>query len=392
MTTPLRIALPKFVLPKIAVPLTLATMVAGSARVRADTPTPKTSAVMERTPEKQSSEESPTEKEKESSEETIELKPSALATAAAVVPGLVLHGFGHYVAGDKDTAWSLFAWQGVGLGMMIASGAAIGLTGASRYGNEITIPALVTGSGIFLNTAFADIYGTASGGRTSRYAIPPSLSVAAGYGYIDDPQFDYTHFSVVGASYRRDAIGVSPSLWTALDANNQRARLPVTYRLLDNNAGDFLQTQVAATYHRYGDDGFACAIGEWSIGGRLNSSQLGASLAGSFTSASIGYALHRTSYDIAGVPADTIGLLLARFGYGLYLPNNGEVEGYYEHRRDGFSAGLSPSSRNGSGFLGHFGVSMRQPLSDSFAVLLRSEIGSAWVSSVGIEFRQRANQ
>jgi hypothetical protein len=276
--------------------------------------------------------------------------------------------------------------------MMIASGAAIGLTGASRYGNEITIPALVTGSGIFLNTAFADIYGSATGGRASRYAMPPSLSVTAGYGYINDPQFDYTHFSVVSASYRRDAIGVSPSLWTALDADNQRARLPVSYRLLDDNAGDFLQAQVAATYHRYGDDGFACTVGEVSIGGRLNSSQLGASLAGSFTSASIGYALHRTSYDVEGVPADTIGLLLARFGYGLYLPNNGEVEGYYEHRRDGFSAGLSPSPRNGSGFLGHFGVAVRQPLSDRFAVQLRSEIGAAWVSSVGIEFRQRASQ
>ncbi len=336
---------------------------------------------------KATAEDAGTELEVQASEEST---PRALSTVAAVIPGLVIHGFGHYVAGDKDTAWRLFAWQGVGLGIMIASGATIGLTGASRYGNELTIPALVTGTGIFLNTAYADIYGSATGGRASTYAPRPTLSATVGYGYVDDPQFDYTHFSVVSGLYVRDALRVAPSLWTALDADNQRARLPIRYRQIDNKAGDFLQGQVAATYHRYGDDGFACTIGELSVGGRLNSSHLGASLAGSYTTATVGYALHRTSYDVA--PADTIGLLLVRFGYGLYLPKNGEIEGYYQHRRDGFAAGLSPSPGNGSGFLGHFGLALRQPVSDRFAISLRSEIGSAWVATGGIEIRTGSAQ
>jgi len=313
--------------------------------------------------------------------------PSALATVAAVVPGLVLHGLGHYVAGDKKTAKRLFAWEGVGLGLMIVSGATIGLTGASRYGNEVTIPMLVTGTGIFLNTAVADIYGSATGGRVPRYAAPPDFSVTAGYAYIDDPQFSYTHFSVVGASYVRGRIELAPSLWTALGADNQRARVPIRYHFLDSGVGDFLQGGAAVTYHRYGDDGFASVVGELNLGGRLNSSRLGASLAGSFATASIGYGLHRTSYDITNVPADTIGLLIARFGYGLYLPHSGEIEAYYQHRRDGFSAGLSPGTRNGSGFLGHFGLALRQPVSGRLALSLRTEIGAAWVSTVGLEFR-----
>tara|TARA_R110002096_G_scaffold171490_4_gene344460 strand:- start:79008 stop:80159 length:1152 start_codon:yes stop_codon:yes gene_type:complete len=315
------------------------------------------------------------------------MKSGPLAAAAAVMPGLVIHGFGHYVAGDKKTAMRLLAWQGVGLGLMVASGSTIALTGASRYGNELTIPLLITGTGIFLNTAYADIYGSATGGRAPRYATPPEFTVTAGYGYIDDPQFDYTHFSVVSASYIRGTIGLTPSLWTALDADNQRARLPLRYRLLDNRAGDFLELGTALTYHRYGDDGFTSTVGELSIGGRINSSQLGASLAGSFSSATLGYALHRTSYDVDDVSSDTIALLIARFGYGLYLPKGGELEGYYQHRRDGYTAGLSPSPRNGSGFLGHFGIALRQPISDRFAVALRTEIGSAWVSTAGLEFR-----
>ncbi len=124
--------------------------------------------------------------------------------------------------------------------------------------------------------------------------------------------------------------------------------------------------------------------------GRLDAKSFGTSLSGSYATLHLGYALHLTGYDVAGAEADTIGPLLARFGYGLYLPRGGTIEGYYGHRRDGYSAGLSPSSRNGSGFLGHFGVAVRQPLSDRFALAAGTEIGAAWVSTVGLEIRPAA--
>lgn len=319
-------------------------------------------------------------------------KSSLLATAAAFVPGLLLHGAGHYVAGEKDTAKELLAWEAVGFGLMAVSGAMLGFSGASRYGNEITIPALIGGSGIFLNTAFADIYGTASGGRSSRYKAPPSWSANFGYAYVDDPQFAYSHFSVLSAALRHRGVTVAPSLWYAADADNQRARLPVRYRILDSEIGDFLRAETALTYHRFGDDGFAHLIGEASLAVRIDMSRVGRSLKGSFVTAQVGYAFHRTSYELSGIPADTIGLLIGRNSYGLYLPNGGELEGYYDHRRDGFAAGLSPSSRNGSGFLGHFGLMLRQPVHDYLALTARTEIGAAWVSTLGVEVRPKERE
>ncbi len=314
----------------------------------------------------------------------------ALPTVVAIVPGVLLHGSGHYAAGDKKTAYRLMALQGIGLGLMMVSGAALRFSGGSRYGNEITIPTLVTGAGVFINTGLADLYGSASGGRTTRFHDAPDMAASLGYGYVEDPQFSYGHFSVVEAELHLGQLSATPSSWVALDANNQRVRFPFHYRFLDNGLGDFFSVSPALTYHHYGNDGFDCMVGEVSLSMRANLSRIGPSLAGSFVTMSAGWGLHRTTYDVPMTGANTVGILLGHFGYGLYLPKGGTLEAYYKHRRDGFVAGASPSSRNGSGFLGHFGITLRQPISEYFAFRLRSEIGAAWLTTAGLEVRTKS--
>src|SRR5690606_2068360 len=147
---------------------------------------------------------------------------------------------------------------------------------------------------------------------------------------------------------------LSPVLWTALDADNQRARLPLHYTLRGNSRGEAIEIASALTYHRFGDEDFSNLAAEVSLAARFEMQRLGKSLQGSFSSVSVGGGVQRTHYGIDGVASDIGALLLGHFGYGFYLPEGGELEAYYEHRRDGFTAGLSPSERNGSGFLGHF--------------------------------------
>lgn len=50
-------------------------------------------------------------------------EPGLLPAAAALLPGLVLHGAGHWLAGDRATAWRLLAAQGTGLGLLAVGGA-----------------------------------------------------------------------------------------------------------------------------------------------------------------------------------------------------------------------------------------------------------------------------
>jgi hypothetical protein len=310
---------------------------------------------------------------------------SVAATAATILPGIALHGFGHYVAGEKKTAFKIFQLQLVGLAMVIASGVTLQYSGGSRYGNELAIPVLVGGSGLFVNTFLADLYGSASGGTRRHYQERPRQRAALGYGYVYDPTFDYGQFLVSSANVAWGRLHVDPSLWVALDADNQRARLPIRYRSPLKHRGEHVEVTTAGTYHRFGDDGFATYVAEVSAGARIDLRRIGESLSGAFTSMSLGYGVHQVRYDLDRAGADTTGLLLGHYGFGFYLPGSGEIEAYYQHRRDDFTSGSSPSSRNGSGFLGHYGVRLRQPLNDRFALRVESELGAAWLISSSIE-------
>jgi hypothetical protein len=313
------------------------------------------------------------------------ISPGVLPTLAAVVPGLLIHGSGHYVGGDKEAAVQLLKWQAIGLSLAAASGLYLRLSGGSRYGNELTIPMLVSGSGLMINTFVADVFGSAGGGTKQHFKKPGKQAASIGYGYINDPQFSYRHFTRAEARLTLGSVRAEPLLWVAMDDDNQRARLPLTYRILGNAQGETLEASTAFTYHHFGSEDFSTYVSELNVGGRVEMQRLGESLRGSFSTMSVGLGLQVTSFNVDGLGNDIHALLLAHFGYGFYLPRSGELEGYYEHRRDTFTAGSSPGSRNGSGFLGHFGLKLRQPIHRRIAIKAIAEIGSAYLVTSGLE-------
>ncbi len=325
------------------------------------------------------------ESEGASARDESKLSPGVLPTLAAIIPGILVHGSGHYVGGDKKAAVQLLKWQAIGLSLAAASALYLRLSGGSRYGNELSIPILVSGTGLMINTFVADIYGSAGGGNDNHFTKPANQAASLGYAYIYDPQFSYRHFTRTAARIEIDRVRAEPLLWAAVDDNNQRARLPVTYRILGNEVGENLEATTAFTYHHFGSEDFSTYVGELSLGGRADMRRLGESLRGSFATMSVGLGLQVTSFDVEGVGSDSYALLLGHFGYGFYLPRSGELEAYYEHRRDTFTAGISPGSRNGSGFLGHFGLKLRQPINSRFATFAKAEIGSAYLVSSGLE-------
>lgn len=316
------------------------------------------------------------------------LRENTLAIAVAIVPGIALHGMGHLVAGDLETAKQLFFWESAGLGLAAIGGGFIFATGAGRYVNEVSIPLVVAGAGLFINSFAADIYGITFREKSPlAYRERPTQSASLGYAYIYDPQFSYRNFTLASARLALGDFIISPRLWVAVDADNQRARLPVRYDFWRNAAGERLSVTGAATLHHFGNADFTTTLVETSLTGRIDLTRVGATLKGSFTSLQIGYGLQRIDYDIDNVGPDYNGLLLSRFSYGFYLPFGGELESYYAHRRDGFAGGLSPSERNGSGFLGHVGLQLRQPVNEQFSLRAGTELGSAWIVHTGFEVR-----
>ena len=125
---------------------------------------------------------------------------------------------------------------------------------------------------------------------------------------------------------------------------------------------------------------------------RLDLSHVGYSLRGAFVEGHVGAGLEFYDFTVPGanIGDDASGLLLVRFGFGVYLGDSrartGEVLLYYDHRHDDYAAGMGVAGI-ASGVLGHVGTSAHYYLTPSFALTLLCEVGSAAVAGLGLRYR-----
>lgn len=321
-------------------------------------------------------------------------EPGVWPALAAVVPGVLIHGSGHYVAGDGETAAELLIAQGVGLGMIIVGGGVLAASGASRRLIGVTSTVALSGVGLFFVPMLPDIYGAATGGRDAPPARLPRLTARLGYAWVHDPQFAYDHFSTVGLDARLGPVTLASSAWIALDDDNARLRQRVDYRLLGDNLGPLddgsaLDVQTAVTWHRYGTDGFSVLSGELALDGRYDLRNMSPTLDGSFVLGALGWGMEFYTYDVPGLgfAEDIAEMLLLRFGWGLYFAGRrGELSVYYDHRKDGFAAGLGTKGLGG-GIPGHLGLTADFAIDERWVIDLDVQVGSAYVAGVGVRYR-----
>ncbi len=328
---------------------------------------------------------------------------SPLAAAAAIVPGVIVHGAGHYAGGDPQTGSRLLALEGAGLGTVALGFVPIVASGASRRLVGPGVLLTVGGVGLFVISSLADLYGVVAppGGYGAPDVDPPRLETALGYRYVYDPVFAYRSFVAYDIDWRLGRVRLSPSAWFALHDNNSRLRLVSAYRLLGPRPdtsepapdGSYLEVATALARHAYTSNRFATTTVDLALSGRLDMQRFAASLTGSFAEMSFGWALQTYEYSIDGVRADIGELLLARFGYGIYLgwpgASRGEVMLYYDHRHDDFAAGLKLPGL-ASGVVGHFGADARIYWSDQWGMRLETAVGSAYVAGASLLFRYGA--
>ena len=327
--------------------------------------------------------------------------PKAVAAGATLVPGLLVHGAGAWVDGERDTGGRLLVMEGVGLGLVAAGGVPIALTGASRY---IVGPAAATtimGFGLFAVSWAADVYAVAAppGGFGQARTRVPWIQTELGHRYVYDPRFDYRHLIVQQIDVRFGPLRLAPTAWWSANTNHARLRLLGGYRIAgpmtsrDATDGSALDLEAALTRHSYGPEGFAISTVELFVRSRTDLERIAAPLTGSFMEAGLGGAVQKFTYDIPGqdVPSDFETMLLARFGFGMYLGGpqapDGELLLYYDHRHDDFAAGLL-SSLPTSGVPGHMGLDAQLFVSERWGVAGQAQIGSALVSGLSLVFRE----
>jgi hypothetical protein len=320
------------------------------------------------------------------------------------VPGLLVHGSGHYALGQPRTARRLLLMEGIGLGLFLSGGLTIVLTGASRYFVAPAASATMLGFGLFSTSYLADIYGTVSndgGAALTRYRLPARWETELGYRRIEDPQFAYRDFSFQRVSRQIGPLRLSPSGYFSLRGDSARYRVESQYRLLGNVEDprprdvSFLDVTLAFTHQRHRPEHFSRSLAELSLDARYDLARLGPTLRGAFIELGTGYAIARTDYDLSGlkVPSDIEHLLLGRIGFGVTLRGQSapgsEALLYYDHRHDDYVAGLKLSGI-GSGVIGHFGVAARWFFTERIGVALDAQAGSAYLGGASLIFRSPA--
>lgn len=320
--------------------------------------------------------------------------------AASVLPGLLVHGTGHWVHGQPCVARRLAIAEAAGVGGILAGGSTIVFTGASRYLMLPAISLTIAGFGLFITSFAADLYGTSGAhrvaGEPERWR--PRWETELGILRVDNPLFDFEWLVSQQLAANIGMLRFSGALDTALDASHARYRMGATLRSygprtdMPSRDGSYFDLQAAVTEQRYVLSGFVTDSAELLATGRLDLQRIGPTLRGAFAELSTGVALARTRYAINGlsVPVDLESLLLGRIAFGTYLGRGAhrgsEAMLYYDHRHDDYAAGLKMPGL-GSGTLGHWGLAGRYYFSRQLGIGTELEIGSAYVTGLSLLFR-----
>lgn len=327
------------------------------------------------------------------------VQPGLLAGTLAVVPGFLVHGAGSFAIGDRKAARALLITEGVGLVALVGGGALLAVTGTSRRLIGVTAPLTAAGFGLFALSFVADVYAATTGGRDAHAPdFMPRAEAELGYAHVYDPQFSYGSFATLHGDLRAHDWRLSPDAWVALDDVNQRFTLELAYRGWGRTArrsaidGSYAELATALRHHRFGAESFAVITPLWWAQARYDLARMAPTLAGSFVEGHVGAGLELYDFDVRGAKLadNAFGLLLARFGFGMYLgkggARSGELFGYYDHRHDDFAAGLGTQGI-AAGILGHLGLRGHYFITRQWGVSGLVELGSALVTGLSVRYR-----
>jgi hypothetical protein len=322
------------------------------------------------------------------------------ATAAAVVPGLLVHGSGHYVLGETKTGHRLLAMEGVGAAGLAGGLTALAITGASRRFAGALGLLTISGGGLFLVSTLADLYGVLApdDARGVPLRTAPFIQTELGIRYVYDPNFAYRSFLVEGIDFRRGHWKLASTAWFSLNDDNARLSANGGHRFVGPRPnrpsadGSYFDLDAGLLHHRYGSERFSMTGAEIMLKGRLDMAVLGRTLRGSFTELGGGFGLQ--SYRYLGTTEEANTLLLGWFAWGFYLGAGNEIMTYYDHRHDDFAGGLKLGGAGavGSGVPGHVGARGTYFFADDWGVMADAQIGSAFVGGVSLLFRHGAKR
>lgn len=197
---------------------------------------------------------------------------SLLAGGLALGPGFLLHGIGHFYAGDTDTALSLLGAELAGIALLIAGLAVEG--GSNNRGNlgGLRKGLLHTGLALFVGSWGADVLGAFRG------AVPlaPDTTRTQGsrlgiaYRYTDDPVTPFRHHLVLTLALDAGFLYLRPKVDLEGQANLRQLEVDLGGRVQGDDRQNHVAVGAIARRVENAKYGFATIGGIGYLGGKLD--------------------------------------------------------------------------------------------------------------------------
>ena len=257
-----------------------------------------------------------------------------LATGLALVPGALVPGLGHRVAGDAQTANRLLLISGTG-GVVAAAGAGMLKLTAGNHGlAPLYLSMLFAGAMTWLSSWVGDVAGSARPeGQGRPFASEDSLTAALLYGTSLAHAASVRHLGILRAEYENPRLLLDG--WGSLAPGTRYQELHL--RAGVKVYGDGKRSHVALVaegLRELGADSDASGHGGLlMVEGRLDAGLLAKSLSGLVVLQRLGGGAIVYSYD--GSPqTDLQSVLVLETGLAIALADWFEVSGVYSQRPD----------------------------------------------------------
>lgn len=310
-----------------------------------------------------------------------------LATGAALVPGVLLHGAGHYARGDRSTAYRLLAMEGIGLGGLVGGIALLGSVGGSEKLAPVYVPLAVSGAGLFAVSFLADVAGTARGGRP--WALPArpegSLALGAGYAGLFASPHGLGHLGRLSLDYRTGRLELGAGTLLAPSGEFAEYTGRLGYRLWGRDGDPVTRLFLRADLDRqdFSVEGFDISTGRLFGELRWNLGDLVSSLRNAWLLGRLGIGADVFSYREVAAD-DTLAFLVVDVGMGLAAADGVEFQLLYRHRKGELPGGLLTTDGL-TGFVGFVELQGRVAVAPRWALLPGIKVGNGVLPWLAIE-------
>jgi hypothetical protein len=319
-------------------------------------------------------------------------KRRTLAVAASVVPGALIHGSGHYVLGERRTARRLLKMEGVGLGLLGAGGALMGISGTDENLSVLFVPLMVSGGTIVAGSFLADLLGvalpsSASDAAASRPGWPRPDAIAAtsvGYRYVLHPALAVDHVARASGALRLGGLRLAVAAEAGAHGTYRAQEMVTAYRLPWRPlASSSLEVGFDVAHRELPNDGVGStpmsiwAEAVWDLRDRVPR------LPGAYARGRLGLGVELIDYGAIAGWLDEVGpFVAATAGLGLRL-GRVDAELFYDHRKDGLPGGGFFGRL--PGMLGSLGVASRLRLPHKWAFTGEARYGTGLTTWVAAE-------